>query len=355
MNKFWSHYNAVLFAIILSSLVLYFGKPVFMPLALAGLLALVFMRPSGWLERRGVPRLVTALLSGLVFLALVAGMILLVNWYVHRFAQRLPDLGKKTGEMVDKVRQFLKDQWGLGLPEKSSGGTLLNVGEAGKMTTSALGVVIGVFIHFVLTVVYMVMLLTMRTHIRKFLLQLFRPENTERMLGVMDRSVKVAQEYMYGMAIIIAFLWVMYGLAFSLIGVRYALFFAILCGALEIVPFVGNITGSTLTCIMALMQGGGFHMVLEVAAAYCVIQGLQFYIVAPLVMRAQVNLSPLFTIVVLIAGDLLWGIPGMILAIPYLGMLKIVCDEVPFLQAFGFLLGRETDRRRRGRGGDGKK
>lgn len=83
-------------------------------------------------------------------------------------------------------------------------------------------------------------------------------------------------------------------------------------------------------------------MLLEILATYAGIQFVQFYIVSPLVMRAQVNLSPLFTIVVLIAGELLWGIPGMILAIPSLGILKIVCDEVPFLQAFGFLLGRSN-------------
>src|SRR5579872_4555003 len=227
MSKFWSHYNAVLLAIILSSLVLYFGRPVFMPLALAGLLALVFMRPSRWLERRGAPRLVTALLSGLVFLAIVAGVILLVNWYVHRFSQNLPDLGQKIEGVIAKARQFLKDQWGLGLPRKATGQSLLDVGDAGKMTTSVVGTVIGVLIHFILTVVYMIMLLTMRAHLREFLLKLFRPENTEPMLRVMNRSVKVVQEYMYGMAVIIGFLWIMYGIAFSLIGIRYALFFAI--------------------------------------------------------------------------------------------------------------------------------
>ncbi len=93
---------------------------------------------------------------------------------------------------------------------------------------------------------------------------------------------------------------------------------------------------------------------------YGIIQFVQFYIVSPLVMRAQINLSPLFTIVVLIAGELLWGIPGMILAIPVLGIIKIICDEVEFLQAFGFLLGRAKPKQRkfsfkgiRRAGGDG--
>jgi predicted PurR-regulated permease PerM len=337
MNKFWIYYSSVLLAVILTSIVLYFARPVFMPLALAGILSLVFMRPCGWLERQGLPRIVTALLSGVFFVAIVAGVVLLVNWYVHRFASDLPELQKRVSGAIGDARQFLKEQWGLRVPGGGQGQALLG---AAKVTTSVLGNVLGVLIHLILIVVYMIMLLTMRSHIRTFFLRLVKPDNEPRMKVIMQRSVKVAQEYMYGMMFIILYLWIMYGIAFSWIGVRYALFFAILCGMLEIIPFVGNITGSTLTCVMALSQGGGMHMVLEIIGAYCFIQFTQFYIVSPLVMRAQVNLNPLFTIVVLIAGDLLWGIPGMILAIPCLGILKIVCDEVEFLQAFGFLLGR---------------
>src|ERR1700742_124101 len=98
MNKFWLYYSSVLLAIILSTIVLYFARPVFMPLALAGILSLVFMRPSGWLERHGVPRLVTAILSGVIFTGLVAGVVLLINWYIHRFAMDWPQLQKRVGE-----------------------------------------------------------------------------------------------------------------------------------------------------------------------------------------------------------------------------------------------------------------
>jgi predicted PurR-regulated permease PerM len=105
------------------------------------------------------------------------------------------------------------------------------------------------------------------------------------------------------------------------------------------VPFVGNITGSTLTCIMALSQGGGFKMVASIIIAYSIIQFLQFYIISPLVMRTQLSIRPLFTILVLFAGELLWDIPGMILAIPALGIFKIICDNVEQLQPLGTLLG----------------
>jgi len=318
-----------------------------MPLALAGTLALVFMRFCDWLERKGMPRLLTAVLSGLIFTGMVAGMVLLVNWYIHRFTADLPQLQLRVRDCIESAKQFLKDEWGIRVPHGSGSLALLSSVDAGKMTTSVLGSVSVVVVHLILIVVYMVMLLTTRAHIKSFFLKLVRAENEDRIKLVLYNSVKVVQEYLYGMMIIIAFLWVMYGIGFSVIGVRYALFFAVLCGLLEIIPFVGNITGSTLTCVMALSQGGGIQMVLGILGTYAIIQFIQFYIISPLVMRAQVNISPLFTIVSLIAGELLWGIPGMILAIPCLGILKVVCDEVEFLRPMGFLLGRSAQRKNR--------
>jgi predicted PurR-regulated permease PerM len=339
MNKFWIYYSSVLLAIILTTIVLYFARAVFMPLALAGMLALVFMGLCDWLERKGVARLVTALLCAVIFVGIITAVVLLVNWYIHRFTAD-EQLQKRIGSVLGQARDFLKDQWGLNIRGGKGMWALVSSADAGKMTSSVLGNVIAVVIHLILIVVYMIMLLTMRGHIKTFFLRLVKPENEQRIRDVLTRSVRVAQQYILGMMMIILFLWVMYSAAFSIIGVQYAIFFAIFCGLLEIIPFVGNITGSTLTCIMALSQGGGLHMVLGILVSYALIQFVQFYIVSPLVMREQVNLSPLFTIVVLIAGELLWGIPGMILAIPGLGILKIVCDEVEFLRSFGFLLGK---------------
>ena len=71
------------------------------------------------------------------------------------------------------------------------------------------------------------------------------------------------------------------------------------------------------------------------------VQFLQTYILEPLVVGDQVSINPLFTIIVLVLGELLWGVAGMVLAIPLLGIVKIICDNVPALQPYGFLIGSE--------------
>jgi predicted PurR-regulated permease PerM len=96
---------------------------------------------------------------------------------------------------------------------------------------------------------------------------------------------------------------------------------------------------------MVVIQGGGTGMVLGVVITYLVVQFLQTYLLEPVVVGAEVNINPLFTIIILVLGELIWGIPGMVLAIPLLGIVKIICDHIPSLKPYGYLIG--SDRKRK--------
>ena len=157
----------------------------------------------------------------------------------------------------------------------------------------------------------------------------------------MHQAQKVAQEYLGGLSLMIVSLWIMYGIGFSIAGVKNAIFFAIICGLLEIVPFVGNLTGTALTLAMSLVQGGDMGLVIGILITYGTVQFIQTYLLEPLVVGAEVNINPMATIVGLVAGELLWGIPGMILAIPLMGVGKIICDHIPALEPYSYLIGQE--------------
>src|SRR5690606_8574061 len=101
---------------------------------------------------------------------------------------------------------------------------------------------------------------------------------------------------------------------FSIVGVENALFFAILCGTLEIIPFVGNITGTSITVLAVFVQGGSNNMIIGVIITYFFIQFIQTYILEPLIVGKQVSINPLFTILVIVLGEMLWGPAGMFMA-----------------------------------------
>ncbi|HEY1024340.1 MAG TPA: AI-2E family transporter, partial [Sphingobacteriaceae bacterium] len=193
----------------------------------------------------------------------------------------------------------------------------------------------------ILVLVYIFLFMYFRSRLKKSIVRLV-PEgergNTEKIIR--DAS-QVSQQYLIGLGSMIVVLWILYSIGFSVVGVKSAFFFAILCGLLEIVPFVGNFTGTSLTLLMVLSQGGNAQMAIGVLVTYLTIQFVQTYVLEPLVVGAKVNINPLFTILILVAAEMVWGIPGMVLAIPFLGIVKIICDHIEPLKPYGYLIGEE--------------
>lgn len=223
----------------------------------------------------------------------------------------------------------------------------------GKMSaaiTNAMSSGMGMLVDFILVVVYIFLFLYFRSHIRAFIMKLAPAADQAKARTIIDKSSGVAQKYLTGLAMMIVCLWILYGIGFSIVGVKHAIFFAILCGLLEIVPFIGNITGTGITVIASLAQGGNMNVVIGILIVYAIVQFVQTYILEPLVVGAEVSINPLFTILVLVGGEALWGIPGMVLAIPLLGIVKIICDHVEPLKPYGFLIGEEKKKKSSGVG-----
>jgi predicted PurR-regulated permease PerM len=188
-------------------------------------------------------------------------------------------------------------------------------------------------------IVYIFLFIYYRHHIKRFIKKAFpQKAETEDTLNSIE---KVSQQYLTGMGLMIFCLWIMYTISFTIVGLKNPIFFAMLCGLFEIVPFVGNFTGNVLASLMAITQGGGISMVIGIIIGYSIVQFIQTYLLEPQVVGTGVNINPLFTIMGLVVGELIWGIPGMVLALPLLAITKIVFDHVPSLKHYGELIGRE--------------
>lgn len=332
----------ILFLFFLVITGLYFAKPFLVPLVIAAIFAMLFLPMSGWLEQKGLHRGVAALLCVLTLVCIVAGMIFLISWQVKDLAQDMGNMQQYVGKSVSKIKELISNNLGVSAAQQeqmlkqqqSSAG-----GGAGKMVMAVMSGLSAVMVNSILVIVYLFLLLFLRTHLRRFILKV-TPQNTRQQTDrILHDSAKVARSYLTGLAKMIVLLWIMYGIGFSIVGVKNALFFAILCGVLEIVPFIGNIAGTALTLIMALSQGDDSNMLIGILVTYAVVQFLQTYVLEPLVVGAQVKINPLFTIIAIVLGELIWGIPGMILAVPVTGIAKIIFDNTNGLKSYGFLVG----------------
>ena len=317
---------------------LYFSKAFLMPLCIGGILATLFLPFCNWLEQKKMPKGFAVLFSllGLVLVIFILGSLL--GYKISELFNDMVSVKQKGILIAKRIQDYIfnhlnitiEDQYKIIKNEQPSYSYIVQ---------SVLGSISYFLTSMLLVLVYFVFLLYYRNHIKKFLLQITAVSERANMEEVIHKAACISQQYLLGLSKMIFLLWIMYGIGFGLIGVENAIFFAILCGLLEIIPFVGNITGTILTVLIATVHGANATLVIGIVSVYGIVQFIQGWILEPLILGPQVKINSLFTIIALVLGELLWGIPGIILAIPLTAMFKIVCDHIEALKPYGFLIG----------------
>ena len=305
---------------------------------------MLFLPLSRWFENQKIPQGFSILLCIIIFLGLITGIIWLISWQVTDLATESTDIENKIRKMIGEIEEYIGSNFGISKKQQEkiiveqtqeNGGMLSNLGSS----------ITGFVVDFILVLVYIFLFMFYRSRLKTFVLQLISSQQKKNAETIIHDIQKVSQQYITGLGMMIVCLWIMYSIGFSIVGVKYAVLFAIICGLLEIIPFIGNLTGTLLAILMVVIQGGGTEMVLGVVITYLIVQFLQTYLLEPLVVGAEVNINPLFTIIILVLGELVWGIPGMVLAIPLLAIVKIICDHIPSLKPYGYLMGSERKKK----------
>lgn len=309
-----------------------------MPLTISAVLATLFLPLCNWMEEKKISRGMASTVCLLVILIFIAGIGAVLGWQISELANDIVLIKERISNMSVDVQNYifrnfditLEKQWQLLKTQRSSVTGIL------PMMANSLA---SIFTNFILTLVYIFGLLYYRKHIKIFLLKLFLQTQREEMEKVIYSVAQVSQQYLVGLSKMIVCLWIMYSVGFGIIGVKNAIFFAILCGLLEIVPFIGNITGTIITVLVSAVQGASLPMIIGIIGTYGTVQFIQGWVLEPIIVGSQVKINPLFTIIALVIGELVWGIPGIFLAIPLIAMFKIVSDHIDQLKPYGFLIG----------------
>ena len=321
---------------------LYYAREFLMPLAIAGVLATLFLPFCKWMEKRKVPKVLAVLVCILVLLSAITGIVWLLSWQVSQLASDFETIKQKFTIMLERIQQYLFTHFGISAEKQSQAIKDQQFSFSGIFQVIA-GSAVSLLTTLILTFAYIFLLLYYRSHLRKFLLKLSPPSNRNELSQVINDVVNVSQQYLTGLSKMIMCLWIMYGISFSIIGVKNPLFFAFLCGVLEIIPFIGNITGTTVTLLVTAVQGGSPAMLLAIVGTYGLVQFIQGWVLEPLIVGPHVKINPFSTIIALVLGEMLWGIPGIFLAIPLVAMFKIVCDHTESLKPYGYLIGEVVD------------
>jgi len=114
---------------------------------------------------------------------------------------------------------------------------------------------------------------------------------------------------------------------------------------LNYVPILGPLTGMVIFFFVGLFTFSHPLWALAPAGVYLLIHVMEGETITPLLLARRFTLNPLLVIASLMFWDWLWGIPGALLAVPLLAVVKILCDHIEVLTPLGHLLGAEAVRR----------
>lgn len=344
-NEGLKQYVYTLLAIILTVVAFYYGKDLILLFVMSGLLAFLLLPLARKVESIGLPRWAGALTATLVMLVLVLGTFVLAGWQLTRFGEDLPALQQAFTEKGKVMQQWIEDQAHISQRDQvkwfnerlgelaSSGGNIV------MKLFSGTGAVLAAIVPIPIIVF---LLLLLKDKFRTFFEQLGKTREG-LVLDIMLNVSKLSRKYLRGVLLVILILGALSSIGFLLLGLKYAILLGFAIGFLNVIPYVGVLIGSLLPIIIALVTKDSVMYAVGALGVCLITQFLENNFITPKIVGSSVSVNPLASIAALIGFGLLWGVVGMVLAIPITGMLKIVCDSIPSLKPYGYILGEDID------------
>ncbi len=196
----------------------------------------------------------------------------------------------------------------------------------GQATTGVFNVVISaasvLALFVVIPVVALYMLLDVDNMRRAMLASFPAPARTRVAKIALECNIALGG-FIRGQLLVAAIVGALVIVLLEILHIPYAILIGIFAGAVEIVPYLGAIVGALLGIAVALLNNGWESAVL-VLVGFVVINQLEGHLIYPVVVSGSLGLSPLVVILALLAGGELFGLPGLVIAIPLAALIKVL-------------------------------
>lgn len=321
----------------LSIAFLVLSKDIVMPMAFAALFSVVLL-PFVKFFGRKMGEIAAISLTLLCVLVLM----LLIGWFVisqlASLAASLPDLEMKFLNLINQISDELNTRWKVSTTEQ-----VQYLKDGLKNMSSYLG---GILLStsylayfFVQVPIYVFLFLLYRNRFKDFLLAI-KPGSD---LKWKDEVQSIVRAYISGLTLVVLIAGVLNSIGLLALGIDHAIFFGFLSGALTMIPYVGITLGAALPTLVALITKDSIWYAVGVIAVHGVVQFLEGNFITPKITGSKISINALAAIVALLVGGKIWGVAGMILAVPAVGVGKILVSYSKGLKPFSILLGDELN------------
>lgn len=318
-----------------------YAEPIIVPILFALLLSMLLNPVVNFMTRMRFPRVLAIALAVLLAMFALAGLGYFIVTQAAHFSETMPQLKEKLNTLMNEGQRWAQEAFNMRRSEvKDAVEKVKDEGMAkgGSFVGQTLTTVGTLFAFFFLLPVFTFLLLLYKRLLLTFVSKLFPAEEQPAVADVLGQTKGVVQSYLMGLIMEAGIVTVLNWVGLMLIGVEYALLLAVIGAVLNLIPYIGMIIATILPIVIALATQD-VESALWVLGLYAFVQFVDNNFIVPKVVASRVQLNALVSILVVMIGGALWGIPGMFLSIPITAMLKVIFDRVPGLEPFGYVLG----------------
>lgn len=324
-------------AVLATGIILYLAQSLLIPLCYGLFIAIVLYPLCKWLELRKWKRGLAITVSLLLVLVLTALLLWILTEEISTFVKELPAIKKMAVPSLLALEEWITANLGFKISvekiwlQLTSTEYLMNylqigVGEATNM----------MFMVFIVPV-FTVLFLYNRERFVAFVNSIFVNAQIN-VQQILKQVIHTYFKFIKGMVLVYLIVGILNSTGLLLLGVEHALLFGMLTAILTIIPYVGIIIGAAIPMSLAYLSTGSLWMPLAIAAVFTFVQYLEANVIFPKVVGEQLNLNTWSVLVAILAGGIVWGVSGMILFIPFAGVLKILSQHIPSWKTLNILL-----------------
>lgn len=315
------------------------ASQIFFPLILAFLFA-VLIRPIDYFlqQKWHFPKVLAIITTLLLSLSAVVLVLFLLGIQLRSFVSDLPQIEHNVSRSVNELKHWVYEHFGMSY-DRQQALVKDNLKDVQWFSMQSFGTITSSLMYLVLVPVYTFLILLYRSLLLTFLIKLVPGEEQKNMQEMVHDIKSIVRRYILGLITEFAVVATLMTCGFWAIGVKYALFLALLTALLNLVPYVGIMIACGISCFMTLATSSESQILLGVIAVTAAVQLIDNNFLLPRIVGSKVSINALASILSVIVGGALAGVPGMFLAIPVTAIIKVVFDKLPQFEAYGYLLG----------------
>lgn len=323
------------------------GKQIFLPLSFAFLISLLLLPVSNFMENKlKFPRPLAAIVSILLLLLAISGIFYALGSQIADLGNQWPLLKSQMAGLFNNVQHWLSTTFHVNVQKQTeyinqSAQKVLSSG--GSIIEKTVVSISSVLLTLIFIIIYTLFILSYRQRWMNFVVAAFNEKNKEIIYDISENIKNIIRKYITGLFFEMLILVAIACLVFWILGIKYVFLLGLIVGVFNLLPYIGIYTALVIAMAITFATVDASHA-LYVAIAVIGIHTVDSNFIMPKIVGSQVKINPLMVILGVVAGELMWGIPGMFLSIPYLAIAKVIFDRIKNLQSLGILLGDEESK-----------